>query len=212
MTSTGSSVEKRATRIVKRGIDVLGSAVALLVLSPLLLAISVALLALQRPPLLFRQERAGYRGKVFQIRKFRTMTAANGPDGQLLPDVDRVTVVGRWLRRTSLDELPELLNVLMGDMSLVGPRPLLVSYLPLYDDKQRRRHEVRPGLTGWAQIHGRNGLTWDERFTYDVDYVDHMSLVLDLKIMWRTVAVVVGGAGVNAAERLSSEPFRGRLN
>jgi lipopolysaccharide/colanic/teichoic acid biosynthesis glycosyltransferase len=191
---------------------VLGSAGALLLLSPLFLAISVALLTLRQRPLLFRQERAGYRGKVFQIRKFRTMSMARGPDGQLLPDLDRVTGVGRWLRRTSLDELPELLNVLTGDMSLVGPRPLPVAYLPLYDVNQRRRHEVRPGLTGLAQIHGRNGLTWEQRFAYDVDYIDHVSLLLDLKIMALTVAVVLGGTGVNAGERLTSEPFRGRLN
>jgi len=212
MTSTGSPVEKRATRIVKRGIDLLGSAVVLVILSPLLFVLSVALLTLQQPPLLFRQERAGYHGKVFQIRKFRTMTMAKGPDGQLLPDLDRVTVVGRWLRRTSLDEVPELFNVLAGDMSLVGPRPLPVAYLPLYDVEQRRRHEMRPGLTGLAQVHGRNGLTWEQRFAYDIEYIDHMSLLLDLKIMWRTVAVVVGGAGVNAGERLTSEPFRGRPN
>jgi lipopolysaccharide/colanic/teichoic acid biosynthesis glycosyltransferase len=199
-----------ATLSVKRAIDVVGSAVGLLALSPLLLAISLVLLLSQGPPLFFTHERAGYRGKVFRIRKFRTMTAARGADGQLLPDADRVTSLGRWLRRTSLDELPELVNVLTGQMSLVGPRPLPVVYLPLYDEKQRRRHEVRPGLTGLAQIHGRNRLRWEERFAFDVDYVDNLSVLLDIKIMLRTLPVVIRGGGVNAGERLTSEPFRGR--
>ena len=194
----------------KRGIDILGSAVALLALSPVILAISVVLLLAQGPPLFFRQDRAGFGGKAFQIRKFRTMSTATGRDGQLLPDAERVTPIGRWLRRTSLDELPELVNVFAGQMSLVGPRPLPVDYLPLYDEKQRRRHEVRPGLTGLAQIHGRNQLTWEQRFAYDVDYIDHMSLLLDLKIILRTVAVVVRGGGVHIEERLTTEPFRGR--
>lgn len=205
-------MEKRATRTLKRGIDVLGATVALLVLCPLLVCIAAVLLIAQGRPLFFRQQRAGYRGKAFNIRKFRTMSNATGPDGTLLGDADRVTPVGRWLRRTSLDELPELLNVLSGDMSLVGPRPLPVAYLPLYNVEQRRRHEVRPGLTGLAQVHGRNGLSWEQRFAYDLDYTDRMSLVLDVKIIWRTVAVVVSGGGVNAAERVTSEPFRGTLN
>jgi lipopolysaccharide/colanic/teichoic acid biosynthesis glycosyltransferase len=195
---------------VKRAVDVLGSAVALLAFSPLFVAISLVLLASQGFPLLFRQERAGYRGRVFEIRKFRTMSMARGPDRQLLPDADRVTAVGRWLRRTSLDELPELVSVLTGKMSLVGPRPLPVAYLPLYDEKQRRRHEVRPGLTGLAQINGRNRLTWEERFAYDVDYVDHLSLLLDLKIILRSVSVVFQGRGETVGERLTSEPFQGR--
>jgi len=200
----------RTTFGVKRGIDVIGSAVALLALSPIFLAISVLLLVSQGTPLLFTQERAGYRGQVFRIRKFRTMSMARGANGQLLSDADRVTPIGRWLRRTSLDELPELVNVLTGRMSLVGPRPLPVAYMPLYDEKQRRRHELRPGLTGLAQIHGRNRLTWEERFAFDVEYVDHLSVLLDFKIMLRTVSVVVHGRGVNAGERITSEPFRGR--
>jgi lipopolysaccharide/colanic/teichoic acid biosynthesis glycosyltransferase len=203
-------MKNRATLNVKRGIDVVGSAVALLVASPLLLAMSIVLLVFQGPPVFFRHERAGYQGKAFRIRKFRTMTTAGGAEGQLRPDADRVTAIGRWLRRTSLDELPELLDVLMGKMSLVGPRPLPVAYLPLYDEKQRRRHDVRPGLTGLAQIHGRNRLSWEERFAFDVDYVDHLSVLLDLKIMLRTVSVVIRGGGVNAGARLTSEPFRGR--
>jgi lipopolysaccharide/colanic/teichoic acid biosynthesis glycosyltransferase len=144
------------------------------------------------------------------IRKFRTMYVAKGPDGQLLPDADRVTAIGRWLRRTSLDELPELMNILTGQMSLVGPRPLPVGYLPLYDATQRRRHDVKPGLTGLAQIHGRNRLTWEERFAYDVYYVDHLSILFDLEIMLRTVLVVVRGRGVAARDGLTSKPFEGR--
>jgi lipopolysaccharide/colanic/teichoic acid biosynthesis glycosyltransferase len=203
-------MKDRATLAIKRGIDVVISSVALLALSPVLLAISLVLLASQGPPLLFTQERAGYRGKAFQLRKYRTMSSSQGPDGQLLPDAARLTAFGRWLRRASLDELPELVNVLAGQMSLVGPRPLPIAYLPLYDEKQRRRHDVRPGLTGLAQIHGRNQLTWEERFAYDVEYVDHLSLLLDLKIMFRTVSVVAHGRGEAVGTGLTSEPFRGR--
>jgi lipopolysaccharide/colanic/teichoic acid biosynthesis glycosyltransferase len=209
MTSTTNGMKDRATFGVKRGIDVLGSAVALLALSPAFLAISLVLLVSQGSPLLFRQERAGYQGKAFLIRKFRTMSMARGPDGQLLPDADRVTAAGRWLRRTSLDELPEVVNILAGEMSFVGPRPLPVGYLPLYDETQRRRHHVKPGLTGLAQIHGRNRLTWEERFAYDVCYVDNLSLLLDLKIMLRTVSVVVRGRGVAARDGVTSKPFEG---
>jgi lipopolysaccharide/colanic/teichoic acid biosynthesis glycosyltransferase len=203
-------MNRRATLSVKRGIDVVGSALGLLALSPLLLGISLVLLASQGRPLLFTQERAGYLGKVFQMRKFRTMSGARETDRQLLRDADRVTAVGRWLRRSSLDELPELLNVLLGEMSLVGPRPLPVSYLALYDETQRRRHDVRPGMTGLAQIRGRNRLTWEERFAFDVDYVDNLSMSLDLKILLRTASVVVRGRGVEARDGLTSEPFVGR--
>jgi lipopolysaccharide/colanic/teichoic acid biosynthesis glycosyltransferase len=199
----------RATPRLKRTVDVVGSAAALIVLSPLFFAISVTLLACQGWPLLYRQERAGHSGRLFRIYKFRTMSNATGPNGQLLPDGARITRVGRWLRRTSLDELPELVNVLAGQMSLVGPRPLPAAYLPLYDDNQRRCHEVRPGLTGLAQIHGRNSLGWEERFTYDVYYVDHQSLLFDLKILLNTVPVVVRGRGLNAQDGVISEPFRG---
>jgi undecaprenyl phosphate N,N'-diacetylbacillosamine 1-phosphate transferase len=210
MTSTTSHMKLRVTAGVKRGMDVVMSSVALLALSPVLLAISLLLLASQGPPLIFTQQRAGRRGKAFQIRKFRTMSSSLGPDGHLLPDSERVTSVGLWLRRTSLDELPELVNVLAGQMSLVGPRPLPIAYLPLYDEKQHRRHDVRPGLTGLAQIHGRNQLTWEERFAYDVEYVDHLSLLLDLKIMFRTVWVVAHGRGEAVGKGRTSEPFRGR--
>jgi len=210
MTSNTSPMKRRATLWVKRCFDVVVSAVALLALSPLFPVIALVLLVSQGPPVLFRQKRAGYLGRVFQIRKFRTMAAATGADAQPLPDADRVTAVGRWLRRTSLDELPELLNILAGQMSLVGPRPLPVAYLPLYDAHQRRRHDVRPGLTGLAQIQGRNRLTWEERFAYDVEYVDHLSLLLDLKIILRTVSVVVRGGGATAENGLTSQPFAGR--
>ena len=203
-------MKNRGTLAAKRCVDVVGSVAALIALAPLLGGISLILLVSQGRPLLFVQERAGYRGKAFRLRKFRTMSLAIGTDRLLLPDVERVTAIGRWLRRTSLDELPELVNVLFGSMSLVGPRPLPIAYLPLYDENQRRRHEVRPGLTGLAQIHGRNRLSWEDRFAYDVWYVDHLSIFLDLKIILRTASVVVRGRGAEATKGLTSEPFAGR--
>jgi lipopolysaccharide/colanic/teichoic acid biosynthesis glycosyltransferase len=158
---------------------------------------------------LFRQERAGLDGRPFQIVKFRTMTDARGPDGALLSDADRLTPFGRFLRSTSLDELPELWNVLRGDMSLVGPRPLLMRYEPLYTPRQRRRHDVRPGITGWAQVNGRNAMSWEARFELDVWYVEHRSLGLDLRILWRTVATVLRREGVSQAGHVTMEPFAG---
>jgi len=159
-------------------------------------------------PVLFRQERPGLGGRTFLITKFRTMTDRRGPDGTLLPDAERLTALGRWLRRTSIDELPELLDVMRGDMSLVGPRPLLVEYLPLYSAEQARRHEVRPGITGWAQVHGRNAATWKQKLADDVWYVDHRSLRLDLEILRRTVGQVLGGRDVSAPGHATAEPFR----
>jgi lipopolysaccharide/colanic/teichoic acid biosynthesis glycosyltransferase len=143
------------------------------------------------------------------MTKFRTMTDRRGVGGELLPDAERLTVLGRWLRRTSIDELPELLNVVHGDMSLVGPRPLLMEYLPRYSAEQARRHEVRPGITGWAQVNGRNAVTWDEKFALDVWYVDHRSLRLDVEILGKTVSQVCSGHGVSAPGHATMEPFRG---
>ncbi len=180
----------------KRALDVVASGALLAVLSPVFAAIAVAIRATMGRPVLFAQLRPGLDGRLFRIYKFRTMTDRRGPDGEPLPDGERLTPFGRWLRRKSLDELPELLNVLKGDMSLVGPRPLLSRYLPYYSATERRRHAVRPGITGWAQIHGRNEAGWDERLARDVWYVDHMSLGLDLKILARTVFAVLRGAGV----------------
>lgn len=160
-------------------------------------------------PVFFRQVRPGMHGQPFEMMKFRTMTSECGPDGQLLPDAIRLTPFGRFLRATSLDELPELWNVLKGDMSLVGPRPLLMEYLPLYSPEQARRHEVRPGITGWAQVNGRNAISWADKFALDVWYVDHRSLWLDMKILWLTVRKVLVRDGISAAGEATMPKFEG---
>jgi lipopolysaccharide/colanic/teichoic acid biosynthesis glycosyltransferase len=160
-------------------------------------------------PVLFRQQRPGRDGRVFTMFKFRTMTDGRDAGGKLLPDADRLPPFGRWLRASSLDELPELINVIRGDMSLVGPRPLLPEYLPLYSPEQARRHEVRPGITGWAQVNGRNAISWEEKFDYDVWYVDNHSLLLDLKILFMTVGRVLGREGVAAEGSVTAERFVG---
>lgn len=160
-------------------------------------------------PILFCQDRPGKDGKLFRLMKFRTMTDARGLDGVLLPDADRLTPFGKWLRASSLDELPELLNILKGEMSLVGPRPLLPQYLPLYTAEQARRHEVRPGITGWAQVHGRNTVDWPERFAMDVWYVDHRSLWLDVRILWKTVWKVLRRDGISAEGEATMPYFEG---
>ena len=194
---------------MKRLFDITAAFAALL-----LLALPLALLTWQvrrklGSPAFFRQVRPGMHGQPFEMVKFRTMTDARGPDGALLPDADRLTPFGRFLRATSLDELPELWNVLKGDMSLVGPRPLLMEYLPLYSPQQARRHEVRPGITGWAQVNGRNALGWDEKFKLDVWYVDHRSLWLDIKILWLTVKKVLVREGISAAGEATMPRFTG---
>jgi lipopolysaccharide/colanic/teichoic acid biosynthesis glycosyltransferase len=194
---------------VKRAGDVAGAAVLLVVLSPVLAAVAVTILVTMGAPVLFRQTRTGRHGRTFPLVKFRTMTDARDGDGVLLPDAARLTRVGRTLRRTSLDELPELLNVLAGDMSLVGPRPLLPEYLDRYSPEQQRRHDVAPGITGWAQVNGRNALTWEDKFVLDVWYVDHRSLRLDAAILGRTLREVLGGHGVSAPGHDTMEPFRG---
>ena len=160
-------------------------------------------------PVLFRQVRPGLHGRPFMMVKFRTMTDEHGADGELLPDAQRLTPFGRFLRAASLDELPELWNVLRGEMSLVGPRPLLMEYLPLYSPEQARRHEVRPGITGWAQVNGRNALSWEERFKLDVWYVDHRSLWLDLRILWLTVRKVIVREGISAQGEATMPRFTG---
>jgi lipopolysaccharide/colanic/teichoic acid biosynthesis glycosyltransferase len=160
-------------------------------------------------PVFFRQVRPGLYGKPFEMVKFRTMTSECGPDGQLLPDAERLTPFGRWLRATSLDELPELWNVLRGEMSLVGPRPLLMEYLPLYSPEQARRHEVRPGITGWAQVNGRNAISWADKFALDVWYVDNRSLWLDVRILWLTVRKVLVRDGISAAGEATMPRFEG---
>jgi lipopolysaccharide/colanic/teichoic acid biosynthesis glycosyltransferase len=194
---------------MKRLFDVSAATIALLVLALPLLALACLIRRKLGTPVLFRQERPGRDGKPFIMVKFRTMTDARDDSGQLFPDAERLPPFGRWLRSTSLDELPELWNVLRGDMSLVGPRPLLMRYLPLYNERQLRRHEIRPGVTGWAQINGRNALDWEERFEMDVWYVDNRSLLLDARILWLTVRKVLLREGVNAAGEATMREFSG---
>jgi len=191
-------MSKRVQAYLKRVFDVVVSATALVVLAPVMGLIALAVWRTMGRPVLFRQVRPGLHGKPFIMYKFRTMRDLRDAEGKLLPDEARLTPFGRWLRSTSLDELPELLNVLRGEMSLVGPRPLLMEYLDRYTPEQARRHEVKPGITGWAQIHGRNNLSWDERFKLDVWYVDNWSLWLDLKILWRTLWMVLRREGISA--------------
>ena len=181
----------------------------LLLLSPVFLGITLAVRRRMGPPALFSQLRAGLEGRPFRLYKFRSMTDARDGDGSLLPDADRLTPLGVFLRRTSLDELPQLWNVLCGAMSLVGPRPLLLEYVPLYDERQRKRLSVRPGITGWAQINGRNALTWEEKFELDVWYVEHRSLRLDLKILAATAWKVLRREGISAPGAATMPPFRG---
>ena len=194
----------------KRLLD-LAVTLPLALLTAPLLALGAALAAAQNGgPWLFRQPRPGRGGRLFTLYKLQTMTSARDPaTGQLLPDAQRLPALGRWLRATSLDELPQLWNIVRGDMSLVGPRPLLPQYLPLYSARQARRHLVRPGLTGWAQVNGRNAISWEEKFAYDEWYVDHRSLGLDLRILARTVGRVLGRRGIAAADGAPVPPFRG---
>lgn len=196
----------------KRIADIVFSAVLLVVLSPVLVATALLVLFSMGKPVFFIQKRPGLNSRIFHLIKFRTMMQTTGRgsdvDASATDDV-RLTRVGLVLRKLSLDELPELINILIGDMSFVGPRPLLVEYLPLYSVEQARRHEVRPGLTGLAQVSGRNNLDWPDRFRLDVEYVDNRSLLLDCKILWRTVGVTLGGHGVEAQGQVTSEPFRG---
>jgi sugar transferase EpsL len=193
----------------KRAIDVVASGLALAVLSPVIACIAIAVRATLGRPVLFRQVRPGLRGRLFTLYKFRTMRDARDAHGRVLSDAERLTRLGRVLRESSLDELPELFNVLIGDMSLVGPRPLLPEYLPLYSPEQARRHEVRPGLTGWAQVNGRNELGWADRFEHDVFYVDHVNFFLDTKIVLLTLARVVRREGIAQDGHATMEPFRG---
>lgn len=196
-------------KFIKRGLDLLISGCALLVLWPVLLVLVVLVRSKLGGPAIFCQERPGKNGRVFRLYKLRTMTDERDEDGRLLPDEQRLTPFGRTLRSLSLDELPELWNIFRGDMSLVGPRPLLVQYLPLYNAHQARRHEVMPGLTGWAQVNGRNLVTWEDKFDMDVWYVDHISFALDAKIVWGTVKAVLRRDGISAEGSATMEEFRG---
>lgn len=196
-------------RIIKRAIDVTVSASALLATGPALLVAAGAIRATLGAPVFFRQKRPGLHGKPFEIWKFRTMTDARRSDGTLLPDAERLTAVGRFLRASSLDELPQLLNVLKGDMSLVGPRPLLMQYLTRYSPRQARRHDVVPGITGLAQVRGRNSLSWEEKFELDVQYVESWSLLLDLQILAETALRVVDRRGISQAGHATMPEFMG---
>jgi sugar transferase EpsL len=201
--------QPKAARLVKAGVERVGAAAALLALSPLLGAIAAVVAGSMGRPVLFTQERAGLLGRPFRLVKFRTMTDARGAGGQLLPDGERLTRVGRLLRATSLDELPQLWNVVRGDLSLVGPRPLLLRYLPRYSPQQARRHEVRPGITGWAQVNGRNAISWEERFALDVWYVDHWSLALDGRIVLLTIQRVLRRSGIAGQGHATMPEFMG---
>ncbi len=194
----------------KRFLDICISFIALLCVSPLLLAVTIWLhFANKGAGAFFLQERPGKKGKIFKIVKFKTMTDETDADGNLLPDEDRLTKVGVFVRSTSIDELPQLINVLKGDMALIGPRPLLPRYLPLYSKEQMRRHDVRPGITGWAQCHGRNGISWAKKFEYDVWYVDHLTFLTDLKVIWLTAKSVIRREGISEEGQATMEDFNG---
>jgi sugar transferase EpsL len=197
--------------VLKRGFDLVVASAALVVLSPVFGVLAVVVRWRHGAPVFFAQKRAGRGGRTFVLHKFRTMTDARGPDGSPLPDEQRLTSLGRWMRATSLDELPELWNVVRGEMSLVGPRPLPVAYLDRYTAEEARRHTVRPGLTGWAQVNGRNRVGWDERLAMDVWYVDHRSLSLDLRIIEKTVATVVRRDGINGEGTATMHELRPHL-
>jgi len=193
----------------KRAMDLALTVPALIVLSPVFALVALAVRASLGSPVIFKQRRPGMHERPFTLYKFRTMRDARDAQGALLPDARRLTRLGAFLRATSLDELPELANVLRGDMSLVGPRPLLMEYLPLYSPEQRRRHDVRPGVTGLAQVNGRNALTWREKFALDIEYVDHVSVGLDLRIMLLTIGSVVRSEGISHSGHVTMQPFRG---
>lgn len=198
-------------RFIKRPQDFMLSLVALIVLSPVFLVLAILVRAKLGSPVIFKQERPGLNGRIFTLYKFRSMSDARDENGNLLPDEVRLTRFGKILRSTSLDELPELVNILKGDMSIVGPRPLLVRYLPLYNEHQARRHEVRPGFTGYAQVHGRNAITWEDKFDKDVYYVDHVSFLMDWNIIFRTVLTVLKREGISSSSSVTMEPFRGTV-
>lgn len=194
---------------IKRVLDFIIALIGLIVASPILLVVALLVRLKLGSPILFRQQRVGFDGEIFEMVKFRTMKDATDSQGNPLPDEERLTSFGNFLRKSSLDELPELWNVLKGDMSLVGPRPLLVEYLPLYSEEQMKRHDVRPGITGYAQVNGRNNISWSKKFELDVYYVKHYSLGLDLKILWQTVAKVLGQADISQEGHVTVEKFNG---
>lgn len=196
-------------RFFKRVVDFLASFFGLIVLLPVLLAIALISFFANGGKVFFFQDRPGKNGKIFRLVKFKTMNDQTDGEGNLLPDTERITKFGNFARKASLDELPQLYNVLKGEMSLVGPRPLMPEYLPLYNDFQRRRHEVLPGITGWAQVNGRNAITWKQKFEYDIWYIDNLTFINDMKILYLTVVKVFTSKGINAGENLTMEYFRG---
>lgn len=196
-------------KLIKRFMDFLIAALSIIIFNPLLIILAILVRIKLGGPVIFKQERPGLNGKVFKLYKFRTMTDAKDENGNLLDDEYRLTSFGKKLRSTSLDELPELYNILKGDMSIVGPRPLLVKYLPLYNDEQKRRHDVRPGLTGLAQVSGRNAITWTEKFNKDIEYVDNVSLGLDISIFFKTIYCVLKKEGINSDSAATMEDFTG---
>lgn len=197
------------TPFFKRLLDILLSFVILALLGPILLLTFILLTIANKGEAFFIQKRPGKDGEIFEILKFKSMNDKKGADGELLPDKDRITKVGQFVRKTSLDEIPQLINVLKGDMSLIGPRPLLIQYLPLYNEEQRKRHDVRPGITGWAQVKGRNTVPWPRRFELDVWYVEHISFLFDVKILWLTFLKVVQRDGISSETSATMEMFTG---
>jgi len=183
--------------------------ILIILFSPLYVAVSLLIWWKMGTPVLFRQKRPGLHGKIFEIYKFRTMTDEKDEDGNLLPDEQRLVGIGKFIRSTSLDELPQLFNVLKGNMSFVGPRPLLIEYLPLYNERQKKRHDVKPGITGWAQVNGRNAISWEQKFEYDVWYVEHQSFWLDMKILWMTFLKVVKRSDISSDTSVTMEKFKG---
>lgn len=193
----------------KRILDFIASLIGLIILSPLMVLVTVGLFIANEGRPFFFQSRPGKNEKIFKIIKFKTMNDKKDSNGNLLSDAERLTKIGSFVRKTSIDEIPQLLNVLLGDMSLIGPRPLLPQYLPLYSDFQKKRHDVKPGITGWAQVNGRNAISWDTKFELDVWYVDHISFLLDLKILFMTIQKVVKSEGINSSDSATIEPFNG---
>ncbi|MDF9537075.1 MULTISPECIES: sugar transferase [Bacillus] len=196
-------------RFIKRPMDFILSLIAIIMLSPVFLIVAFLVKTRLGSPVLFKQERPGLNGTIFKMYKFRTMTDEKNENGELLPDSVRLTKFGKFLRSTSLDELPGLFNIFKGDMSIIGPRPLLVQYLPLYNEHQKRRHEVRPGLSGLAQVNGRNAISWEEKFNYDVEYVENISFITDWKIIFLTIKKVFIREGINSQTAVTMEPFKG---
>ena len=196
-------------RFIKRGLDFILSLLAVIVLSPVLVIIAILVRCKLGSPIIFKQQRPGYHEKIFCMYKFRTMTDAKDEQGNLLPDEVRLTKFGKALRSTSLDELPELFNIIKGDMAIVGPRPLLVQYIPRYNERQHHRHDVRPGFTGLAQVNGRNSISWQEKFEWDVKYVEHVSFAMDVKIICKTVGVVLHRSGISSDTSVTMEEFKG---